>query len=520
MNSRRSYWLACISMGVMLWSLSCAPPGGGLTKLYVSSTDAQTNSLKSFAEMLAEISTGVGQISEIKGGVDERRICVFEEKHTSVAGQLEIAVMLLRLHDRHLLGHLSIEGLPQGREFPATQWFREMGGPDSEELRNQIAVGLLRDGEISAVELMALVFPDVVVHAADDPAAYNVELTKKAGMASTLYLYRIGIKSARPEHYPNLQQLNQQKNFAELVEYVISLDPWAKERHEQMARVESVNSIEETLQELQEIEERAKMVGAEIGPDEQSAMAEAKAFFRAAEQRSLMMVQTTLALDRTLPLIAINNGAAHTQSIKRLLGEAKATYAVISPLALIQHLTAGDLSYEAFDRKAKNLSVKWADKGLASLLDGRKKPPPVIGTEWLAGAAQFRFATAFLARGAKERGFPDSDLKRKLDALDHLKIKWETLRVTEGEVLFEASVRGQNGWTAIWARGGLTKNRLAEPEGSTLEKLLLDSLDEVRKEPGERKEPAKGRLLEMLTSNIMAVYDKEPQTIVNAHIAG
>src|SRR5260370_37814511 len=104
--------------------------------------------------MLADVSMGVGQVRNSKEGSGERQICVLEERHTSVAGQIEIALMLLRLHDRYGLRDLALEGLTKDKQFPSTKWFRDMGGPDDSELRNQIAVGLLRQGEISAVELI------------------------------------------------------------------------------------------------------------------------------------------------------------------------------------------------------------------------------------------------------------------------------------------------------------------------------------------------------------------------------
>src|SRR5260370_11477508 len=104
--------------------------------------------------MLADVSRGVGKVLNSMEGSGDRQVCVLEEKHTSVAGQIEIALMLLRLHDRYGLRDIALEGLTKDREFPSIKWFRDMGGPDDEELRNQVAVGLLRQGEISAVELI------------------------------------------------------------------------------------------------------------------------------------------------------------------------------------------------------------------------------------------------------------------------------------------------------------------------------------------------------------------------------
>jgi hypothetical protein len=430
--------------------------------------------------------------------------------------------MLLRLHDRYGLRDIALEGLTKDKQFPSTKWFRGMGGPDDDELRNHVAIGLLRQGEISAVEFMALAFPDVVVHAADDPDAYRVELTKKAGIAATAYLYKIGLKSVRPEHYEHIQQMSQQKKIGELVEYVISLDAWAKERHGQMKK-DTGASIEQTLRELQETETRATAAGAEISAEERSAMSEARDFFNAAEKRSGTIVQTTLQMESAAPLVAMNIGAAHTEGARRMLDEAKATYGVLTPLSLAKNLKAGDLSYETFQRKNKNLSAAFAGKGLGSLLDGRRKPPPVLGTKWLQGESQLRYTTALMARGAGDPNFPDTNIRKKVDGLDQVKVNWETVRKEpNGDVIFRASVLGENGWNAVWTRCGIPKGMalVGKRKGRTLEQLLVENLEEVRREQGERTEPKQAPVIEPVTPDVLAAYAKEPNALTNILISG
>src|SRR3712207_3013784 len=189
--------------------------------------------------------------------------------------------MMLRLYERHGLRHIALEGLTADKPFPTTGWYRQLGGPEDEETRHEVLVGLLRDGEISAAELIAAAFPDVNVVAADDPAAYAVEETQAASAAPTAYLYRIGLKSVRPEHAARLRQLSRQHKVTQLVEFVISLDGWAGERYEAMKSAARRPSVEQRLRELEEIEARAALAGAEITAEDRGAMAEARDFFEA-----------------------------------------------------------------------------------------------------------------------------------------------------------------------------------------------------------------------------------------------
>jgi hypothetical protein len=62
-------------------------------------------------------------------------IFIFEEFHTSRIGQLQIAVMLLRLHDKYGLKKIGLEGaINSGRPLDAA-WFHKMGGQQSTQQR-------------------------------------------------------------------------------------------------------------------------------------------------------------------------------------------------------------------------------------------------------------------------------------------------------------------------------------------------------------------------------------------------
>ena len=500
-------------------TLGCAPSTAGSNRLVSNAIPASSASATD--DMLADVSQDVGQITHMSSG--KPQICVFEERHTSIVGQFEIALMLLRLHERYGLRDIALEGLTKDKPFPSTKWFRDMGGPEEAELRNEIAVGLLRDGEISAVELIAMVFPDVVVHAADDPDAYRVEMTKKATTAAGMFLSKIALKSARPEDYVKLNSLAEQKKSQELRDYLLSLDPWAKDQYDQLKQ-DNVKSIEETKEMLLEIEKRGTSVGAQLTAEDRTAMSEAKAFFDAADHRTEVMVETALQVGRKAPLVALNVGAAHTAGVERMLRDAKTTYAVLKPQSLADNLKAADLSITAFERKNKQLSVAFSGKGLGSLLDGRRKPRPLTAQTWLQSEARFRWVTAKLARAANEPDFPGAALKQKIDAVDEVKVNWTSVKKrANGDVFFTASVLTQKGRVNVSTVCGTPKGveSFVKRRGTkSLEQLLQEGREEIKKEEGERKEPEKAPVVEFVTPDVSAAFALESKALENISITG
>lgn len=531
MQAYKRSLLVGVAVVVMLWTLgtaSCTNSTKGLDTDPVASGASEPG--KSLSAMLSDVSHEVGKVT-ISEGSGEHQICVLEEKHTSVAGQFEIALMLLRLYDRHGLRHIALEGLTKDKEFPSVKWFRDMGGPQDAELKEQIAVELLREGEISAVELIAMVLPDVVVHAADDPAAYGVELTERATRSIEAYLYKIAAKSVGREHQSR--------------DYVISLDPWTRQQAEELSK-NKARSIEEFQQLIQTIEKRAASVDAQLSDEDRAAMAAAHAFFDAARTRTKTMTETALSVARTAPLVAMNVGAAHTSEIVQILRDAKATYGVLKPLSLDQNREDGDLSYQAFERKNKYLSVTFPGKGLGSLLDGRRKSPPGSGRQWNRSATALRFVTAQLALagggghgrgggngGARSQGdagdgdrwpiFVDPNLKKEIDKLEDVKVNWETVRrKVNGDVFYKAAVLGEQGWINISTLCGRPdgKNVPMRQKGQNLEKRLKEGLDKVKNEKGKRVEPEKTPVVEVVTPDVSAAYAREPKALAMLRITG
>jgi len=477
---------------------------------------------QSLSDTLSDVSRGVARASEVKQGAGERRVCILEEMHTSVAGQIEIAVVLLRLHDRHALRHIALEGLVGGKEFPSVRWFHSLG--NDKVLRDEIAVRLLQSGEINAAEFLSLVYPDVAIHPADDPQLYAVELTEGAKVASLVYLYKIALKSVREEHLPRLMELKRQGKLGDLIEYVISLDEWAKQKHAELKAHKSTVSTKEELAKLREIQKKAESVGAPILPEEKAAMAELMSFYEAAMKRSDVLVKAALDVNASGAgsLVALKVGAAHTREMTPRLDEARVAYGVLTPLSLVAGAEAGDINFASFDRKCRLQSVDWTGNFSGSLLDGRRMAAPVVGETWFKGKSQLYFATALLARMAGSEPFPDPEGKKKIDALDLVRVDWSTMRKeANGDVVFKASVQGAKGQVDIWTRCGVPKNLVTPPESSkpNLEEMLLRSLEEVRKEKGTREEPPI-TALERITLDVVAKFARSQDALGTVRVSG
>lgn len=509
---------ACVLIATTLLAAvaACSWPAASLKDETARRPLAQqinASDMQAFRDLLAGVTANVGTVSETVAGSDAPRVCVLEESHTSVPGQLETALMLLRLYERRGLRQIALEGLTGDKPFPATEWFRQLGGPEDEETRHEVLVGLVRSGEISAAELIAVALPDVTVLPADDPAAYAVEETRAASAAPTAYLYKIGLKSARPEHAARLRRLSRQHKVAQMVEFVISLDDWAGSRYVSMKSPTRRVSVEQRLRELKEIEARAALAGAELTSEDRGAMAEARDFFEAGHRRSEAMARAVLELAPGAGLVAINLGAAHTEAVCRLLADAGLTYAVLSPSALTRDGAPGAIGEEGFDGGTKSLSVTGAGGGLGSLLDGRKKPPPVLGKTWFRAEAQMRFATALIARARLGPGFPDEGLRRKVDALDYVRVNWGSVRQLGAGKLFMASARIEQGWTDIWGRCGRPRAVLIPLQRRSLEELLLANLKLVGGRGGLRARTADGPVFELITQDVIAAYASDPDAL-------
>jgi hypothetical protein len=139
----------------------------------------------------------------------------------------------------------------------------------------------------------------------------------------------------------------------------------------------------------------------------------------------------------------------------------------------------------------------------------------VLRSNWFQSKSELNYLTALIARRSVVPDFPDTSLRKEIDASEQIKVKWESVRkLDNGDVIFMASILGEKGWLDIWTRCGV-----AVSKGDSLEKLLQAALDEVRKEESEKTQTEGSFVLEAVSQDVVAAYAINPEAISNIRIS-
>src|SRR5262249_28111480 len=119
----------------------------------------------------------VGKVVAIREVAGSPGVVVFQERHGSQRGQVEIALMLDRLYEAHGLRNLGQEGVFTADGQINSSWYHpslQIGHPLNQ--RQKVAVQVLSEGEISSGEAMALLYSDFAVHGLEKAVEYNVDI--------------------------------------------------------------------------------------------------------------------------------------------------------------------------------------------------------------------------------------------------------------------------------------------------------------------------------------------------------
>jgi hypothetical protein len=312
------------------------------------------------------ISADVGRVSASVVGDSEKRIIVFEERHDSRAGQIEIAIMFNRLHDKGLKV-IALEGaLVTDDLYPS--WFHRL---PNVRAKQEVAVQLLKEGEISAAEFIALLYPDVKIYGVENPKEYSVIASENASFSQYSYLVAIAEKNMSQDQIRKANQLYEQENYTEFFEFVTNASTCTKRWYKYLNDENKSFTIEEEISVLKDIKKGATLVNAEINQRTKADFEDWIESFRTASTRSDTIIANTLILlkDANAP-IALNIGAGHTSKVSKLLNDNRATYAIIAPNSLTDTNDISKLNSSAYNRKFENLSIH--ENGmLGSFLDGR-----------------------------------------------------------------------------------------------------------------------------------------------------
>lgn len=335
-------------------------------------------------EMAGEVAADVGQVMTVVEGDPQRVIFLFEERHDSRLGQVEIAIMLNRLYRDYGMRHIGLEGQPAQKGPLDLTWAHEQPyyQPDQPiSSREDVIVQTLQDGEISAVEAIGLIYYDVVVDGIDDAGLYAFEIGDSAHSVHIYYLLNIAWAGMSNVERTAYMSLYNDKKYDEAMEFALSTDEWTAEMWGRLSNTVDIASAEEWLEALDAMKARAAEVNAVLDDQAAADLASLREYIQTVSQRSDIMAANMLALTQAYPgaPLAMNAGAMHTARLVELLTQGGASLVVLRPQSLAEGSTLGLLSPEAYNRKAAGLSVD-PDGWLGSFLDGRRKPEPVADT--------------------------------------------------------------------------------------------------------------------------------------------
>jgi hypothetical protein len=449
------------------------------------------------------ISDGVGVVQKTSDNGSKGPVFVFEEVHTSRIGQLQIAIMLLRLHDKYGLKRIGLEGgIWSGRPLDST-WYQNVDGSGAKSEKEDVAVRMVAQGEISSSELMAMLFPDVEVYGVEDVGQYGQTPNTK-GSPEVEYLLAISEKSLSSSDLHKVEALLKQKKNDQAFEYMLTADPWVKEQYDSLRKSSNVSS-EQLVGRLRGIQDKARQVGARISPQAEQDMASEIQFLTTASARSNTMVQNTLRIPGATGGVAVAMivGAAHADRVAELLTQQGASFAVIRPVDLDSKV--GSMTAEEYERKAGG---KWARNNpgtLGHVLNSHRKPPPIVERTTGQSYASMQLASVLLARGARSGGpFPD-DVWPQLANLPGLRVDRKSITKDGYDVIFRAWLKQDDGGEKeVWARVGTVSYSGAN---QSLEQKLESAVRSMKGEgggggkdgggkgtaKGEGEEPPEGR---------------------------
>ncbi len=451
------------------------------------------------SQMGFAIAKDVGKVVAAGQGKSNVSIVVFEERHDSRVGQMEIALMLLRLQRQYGLQLVSLEGAIASKGNLPVAWFTNPAdNSETKRARQAVALRMLRDGEIGAAELVALVRPQVQVRGNEIQSEYDVN--PPDGNPPISWLLRIASTYLTPSQIQQFREAAQAGRNDEARNLLINIDPWVKERFGKLTS-ESGVSTEELLPVIRDIKTRSAALNVGYDSTAEAQLNQTYDFYCVASKRSRTIVdQTQLMIAQAKATsVALNIGAAHTPKVVELLKTAGVSYVVISPLALATKARAGDLPYDAYKRKQKRGSVDEAGL-LGAILDGRKKLPPSIAEQSYQSKSEIFLASRLLAHAAARGNLRSlDDLKAQLGHLSSIKVDFDSIKLIDKEdqkrVLFKVTARvdakDPTKTVTLWA--GAWRQELREDqkepqvgEDLDLEKMVFDSIavDRLKPPPG------------------------------------
>jgi len=541
-------------IGILMLSLICLDCGGMDS---IPQDQHEYSDELSIDKITHTVCRDVGIVTRISGGDNGPLVIVLEENHTSIVGQIQNALTLFRLHDKYGMKDIALEGyLIEGKKID-TNWYNNAAG-DNQESKIQVAVRLLKEGEISCAEFMKLIYDDIILHPIDKIDQYSVELDDEASKAPMIYLAKIAQLSLRQEHVPKIEQLQaeieklkgeqKQKKVNELLDYILSVDPWVKAKdnilHKQDMR--GVMPLRQMLLLVEEVNDRAKELAIPLGPGEKEAMDRNLEFWRARLKANETMIRATgkVANESGAPVVAMIIGNAHTEQISKLLKKASRPFAVVSPLSLTRSKNTSDLTWDMLNRKYKRQSV-YTGGFTGALLEAfieenLKKPEPVLSESWLKAKAELYLYTDKITRkllavggppgGDKPPyGYSSNEFRGERIYIDpnRIEIIDDTEKKKHKAVLFPVILNpdDEKKRTEIWVKAIKDFSPASNEERENVEYLLKKALEEVQSEQEQGGEKSRDQVEDkggrvQITGVTKAIFTSNRHDAVTRSVAG
>jgi hypothetical protein len=398
-----------------------------------------------------QIVNRVGNVQKTSSAGDRGPVFVFEEFHTSRVGQLQIAAMLVRLHDSFGMKIIGLEGkISAARPIDASS-YRLAGGEEAKADREDLAVRMVGEGEISSAEAMAMLFPDVEVYGTESAEQYSQTLDVK-GSPQIEYLIAIAERSISPQQAEEVMKLIKRERKDDALQLMLNSDPWVKEHYE--AVKSGAASSEQMIASIREVQAKADQVGAEVRPGAKADLEKVLKFFQTASERSATMVDKTLELvSRASGPVVMIIGAAHADRVTELLAQRNASFVLIRPIDL--NPSYGSLTVEQYDRKASGGWARNSPGTLGYVLNQRRKPPPVIERASGVSYASMNLAGMIVAKAARSGGRIPDDIWPRISNLPGIRIDKTSFSVDGYDVIFRGWLKDDNGQEKeVWARVG------------------------------------------------------------------
>ena len=345
-----------------------------VTFLFCGCAAASTSTLH---EMADQIVAGVGQVLDLREGDPDRVIFVFEERHDSVLVQLEMAIMLNRLYADHGLRFIGLEGLTTDEsplDLSWAHWCSPYRPDRAIAAREDVIVHTLFEGNSRAVELLGLIYEDVVVAGIDDAELYAVQRPREEWSAPFTYLYGIALAGMDTSEYSTWKEIYDEGDEEEAYRYAMSTDPPSLELDERLRDEIDMTSAEEMLEILSLLRSRASRVHANLSDVTAAQLDALEDYMQVVSRRTEAMATSMLDLASSLPGVplAVNIGAMHSERMMDLFADSGVSCVAVRTLAQAEGSTVGLLSAGAVERRVLGLPAYAST--LTGALSGSKNP--------------------------------------------------------------------------------------------------------------------------------------------------